>query len=133
LNRKRDRYREGVRRPRPATLEKIRAAMLADPGASRRELARRCGISRTTLTYYLRAVGDRLPETMKMTDDARDREVLGFLDVLAEFKVNATEIRGEIRKLQSLPLDPATSAAIFRGFEVLGRQLALAGTLVLRR
>jgi hypothetical protein len=60
----RDRYREGVRRLRPEVVGKIREVLQAEPSIPRSESARRVGLSRSSLYFYLRRMSEDTREAV---------------------------------------------------------------------
>jgi len=124
------RYRQGVSNPRPELVEAIREALEADPGINKSELARRVGVSRQTVNYYLRAMGKELQEVASRRQEVKDRATLSHLDLLDRL-AGATEEIGEIiRELREQPMTPALARAAFNGYSVLERYNRLIGELL---
>ena len=121
------RYARGVSRLDPVKVEAIETALGDDPTLSKSELARRTGLSRATVLYYLRAMPSALQGAH---DTAKDRAAESHLDLVAHVADARRAVRAELDRLATLPLHPSTSGVMFRGFGTLERLLRLQAELL---
>lgn len=124
------RYERGVRSLRPDVVDSIRAALTADPAVTKSELARRVGVSRATLGYYLRGMGENAESVAKRRDDHGERIAASHAELVERVALSVEEVRGEIRKLQAFPTSPTSASAVFRGYGTLERLFRLLGELL---
>lgn len=123
------RYERGVKHLRPDVADRIREALRADPTISKAALALRVGVTRQTVIYYLRAMGDEVDRAAAEQATVRARRVESHLDLVAEVGDAITAIRAQIGKLGDAT-DGRTAGAIFRGYATLERYLRLQGELL---
>lgn len=114
------RYERGVLNPKPELVARIRQAMAEDPCASKSVLARRVGVSRATLSYYLRAMAARARVADATKVDAELSTITHDV-LLGRLDGAARDVAAVIGELRQLPTTPTTAGAIFRGYGTLER------------
>jgi hypothetical protein len=124
-------YAKGVQTLRPELLEKIRAALAANPSLSKSALARVVGVSRQTIVMYLKALPEQSKAAAQRSEENRDR-VLSTThhDLVDSIGAACVEVNSEIQKLRAMPSSLATSTAIFKGFGTLERLWRLLGEVL---
>jgi predicted transcriptional regulator len=124
----RSRYARGVRNPQPKLLERISEGLAADPRASRSEVARRLGISRATLSYYLRFIKEHAVTVKR--DELKRCAALSQQDLVERIGEAAAEVTQVIGELRAGPTSPSTAGAVFKGYATLERVWRLLGEIV---
>ncbi|MBI5500851.1 MAG: winged helix-turn-helix transcriptional regulator [Deltaproteobacteria bacterium] len=104
--------------------------LAADPGVSKSELARRVGVSRTTLAYYLRSMPIEVQAAQGATAETRRKVALDHFDLLDRIAAAADDVREVIADLRKQPTTPATAGAIFAGHRTAERLWRLLGELL---
>lgn len=126
-----NRYQTGVSKLRPELVDKIRQALVANPGLSKSALARAVGVSRQTAVLYLKALPKEAEASARLDGDVRGRVVLTtHLDLIGSIGRACEDVNDEINRLRAGPASPATSGLIFKGFGTLERLWRLLGELL---
>lgn len=123
------RYDRGVRRPRPEVLARLRQLLAASPTISKSELARRAGLSRASVGYYLRHVKVDGAHAIVQSEPIRAPSVT-HQQLVERVAHAADDVRLVISELRAEPTTPATSASIFRGYTTAARLWHLLGELL---
>jgi len=124
------RYARGVKNLDPALVDRIRAALTADPSIAKAELARQIGVSRSTLSYYLRALPEQVQAVAARKEEVQNSLANSHLELLTKVSAAGEQIEQVIAELRTLPTTPATASAVFRGYAVLERYHRLSGELL---
>lgn len=107
------RYERGVAHPDPVKLAALRALIEADPTLSKTELAKRAGVSRATVGYYLRTIAE---DVAQAKDEAASRRALSHVDLVRRVAATADEVREEIARVRA---SKAAPTAVFAGYRTL--------------
>lgn len=124
------RYDRGVKNPDPVLSERIAAIMRAEPTVSRSELARRVGVTRQTVGYYLRALTAELADVAAVSEGVRTRRATNQLELVEHVGRAAAKIEAEIETLSTLPIGERRATAMFRGYGTLATYQRLIGELL---
>jgi predicted transcriptional regulator len=122
-----DRYHRGVRNLRPELVEGIRLALSKEPGISKAEVARRLGVSRATVGYYLRAMKDVVADTRTA---ARDTVVRNQLELVARVSESVDALESDLQRVRQLPFGTSSAQVLFRGYATLVTYHRLLGELL---
>ncbi len=87
------RYERGIRRPNAVRLAALQGVLEAQPGISKTELARRIGVSRATISYYLRALDYELQAAKERDEALRHRAAVHQIDIAASVGDLAQRLR----------------------------------------
>jgi hypothetical protein len=124
------RWDRGIKRPNEVKLAALGVLLEREPGLSKAELCRRTGIGRSTLPYYLRALGGAVAAAASKNAEVKERAALTHLGLLDRVLSAADEVRSEIAKLTSSQPDPTIAQAVFRGHATLNQIHRLVGELL---
>ena len=130
FGRQQGRYARGVLNPDPAVLDSIRKVIAEEPGIAKAALARRLGLSRATVGYYLRHMGKAVRVAAERNAHLRERRTLDYFSLLERVAAAGDEIATVIDSLKQAPLGPQTASTIFKGHLALERNQRLLGELM---
>lgn len=126
------RYQRGIQNLNPELVQKIRDELAKEP-LSKSALARRLGVSRPTIIWYLKAlanqpepappaIGEPAPSIQMQAPATQD-------DVVKRAARACDEIEEQIRELRASPPSTSVACAAFKGYSVLERFLKLLAEL----
>ncbi len=113
------RYTRGIKQPNAVRLSAVSALLTAEPTISKAELARRTGLSRTSVAYYLRHIAVEVAAAAEKQTEVRERAVETHLDLLDRVARSADDVRAEVARFRSRSPDPALAQAFFAGHSTL--------------
>jgi transcriptional regulator with XRE-family HTH domain len=115
----RGRYARGIKQPNPVKLSAVSALLAAHPSISKSELARRAGLTRATVGYYMKHLAAEVAAAAEKKAEVRERTVASHLDLLERVTRSADEVGAEVERLRSRTPDPAVARAFFAGHSTL--------------
>lgn len=126
------RHQRGVQKLNPELVQKIRDELAKEP-ISKSALARRLGVSRPTIIWYLKALASQpepappgqcepVPSIQMQAQATQD-------DVVKRATRACDEIEEQIRELRASPPSTSVACAAFKGYSVLERFLKLLAEL----
>jgi transcriptional regulator with XRE-family HTH domain len=124
-----NRYLRGIKRPSPELMARIECELARDPAMSKSELARRVGVSRQTVAYYLRALPEHAGLVAAANKDVATTIATAHRNLIERALKATDDVEAEIGRLRALPTSAQTSAVTFRGFGTLERLLRLLAEL----
>ena len=126
------RYARGVQKLNPDLVERITKVLDEEPTLSKSELARRLGVSRQTVLYYIRAMGQQVEEAAARREEIAERRAITYLDLIERVAGTASEIEQVIGNLRRWP-SVAVAGHLLRGYSALGRQQRLLAEMMGKR
>lgn len=93
------RYARGIKRPNAVKVAALQGLLTKHPGASKSELARRLGVSRQTVSYYLRSLQDDVHAAAANDAALRVRAAAHQVDVAESVAALAEKLREQAAKL----------------------------------
>lgn len=124
------RYERGVKNLNPKVVEKIQKELSQQPTQSKSELARKVGVSRQTLLYYLRALPKQTEALAKENIEIQKRNSINHLALLENIQSSANDIQKTIGQLKGVSFSLENASAIFKGYAVLEKYFRLLGELL---
>ena len=115
----RGRHARGIKQPNPVKLSAVSAVLAADPSISKSEVARRTGLTRATVGYYVRHLAAEVAAAAERKAEVRERAVASHFDLLERVTRSADEVRAQVARLRSPAPDPALARAFFAGHATL--------------
>jgi len=126
------RHQRGVQKLNPELVQKIRDELAKEP-LSKSALARRLGVSRPTIIWYLKALANQPePATTAMSEPVPSIQMQAQAtqdDVVKRAARACDEIEEQIRELRASPSSTSVACAAFKGYSVLERFLKLLAEL----
>jgi predicted transcriptional regulator len=107
-----------VKKLDPVKRAAIEAVLRDEPTVSKSEIARRTGLSRPSVGYYLRG----MRETLEVAGGvAAAKAADGHHELLECVGRAIAGAEAQIAKLEAMPTGPATAGAIFKGYACVSR------------
>jgi AcrR family transcriptional regulator len=108
------RYARGIANPDPVKLAALRALLESDPTLGKADVARRVGLSRASVGYYVRSIA---ADVARAREEAATRRVLSHVDLVERVAGVASDVREEIARVRRS--GGKNASALFAGFRTL--------------
>lgn len=108
----RTRYERGIRRPNPVRVATLQGLLAKNPGLSKAELARRLGVSRATIGYYLRALEEALAVAKERDEALRVRAGAHQVDIAEGVTTLAEKLRQQASRLLDASSDDLAAKSV---------------------
>jgi len=95
------RYARGIKNPDPIKMDVLRVLLERDPSISKADLARKAGLSRAGVTYYIRSMREEMARATAKSEELRRRAAENDVDLSLLVKSLALRMGREVEGLLS--------------------------------